>query len=272
LLKFVNAKPRVAEERRAGCVIAAKTSGQGANVQQNKAGQRLGVVDDDPSIRETLEGFLEAEGYEVFCAADADGLDRIMRVNPIELVLLDIRLPGRDGLSLTRDLRAKSEIGIILITGRNDKVDRILGLEYGADDYIAKPIDERELLPRVRNLLRRVGHSHSVTVTETISFGRFVLDTGRRSLTDEAGKIVSLTTAEFDLLYTLARNAGRVMSRERLIGATSRRRFDTMDRTIDTLVRRLRRKIESDPDNPLLITTVHGTGYLFSGPAISDGK
>ena len=99
-----------------------------------------------------------------------------------------------------------------------------------------------------------------------------MLDTGRRSLTDEAGKIVSLTTAEFDLLYTLARNAGRVMSRERLIGATSRRRFDTMDRTIDTLVRRLRRKIETDPDNPLLITTVHGTGYLFSGPAASDGK
>jgi DNA-binding response OmpR family regulator len=239
-------------------------------VQQGNAGQRLAVVDDDPSIRETLQGFLETEGYEVFCAADADGFDRIMRVHPVDLVLLDIRLPGRDGLSLTRELRARSEMGIILITGRNDKVDRILGIEYGADDYIAKPVDERELLPRVRNLLRRVGHSRSAIVPAQLRFGRFLLDSRRRSVTDEAGATVPLTTAEFDLLYVLVRNAGQVMSRERLIAATSRRRFDSMDRTIDTLVRRLRRKLEFDPDNPALITTVHGTGYLFSGPTADD--
>ncbi|HVE08428.1 MAG TPA: response regulator [Paraburkholderia sp.] len=243
-------------------------------MQQTKTGERIAVVDDDPSIRETLEGFLEAEGYEICCAADADELDRVMRVKAIDLVLLDIRLPGRDGLSLTRELREKSELGIILITGRNDKVDRILGLEYGADDYIAKPVDERELLPRVRNLLRRVGHSRSAhaSAPATLAFGHFLLDTRGRNLTDVDGKSVPLTTAEFDLLAVLVRNAGQVMSRERLISATKRRRFESMDRTIDTLVRRLRRKIEADPDNPHLIKTVHGTGYLFSGLAGDEDR
>ncbi|OUL73886.1 response regulator transcription factor [Paraburkholderia hospita] len=239
-------------------------------MQPSRTPQRIAVVDDDPSIRETLEGFLEAEGYEICCAADADELDRMMRVRPVDLVLLDIRLPGRDGLSLTRDLREKSEMGIILITGRNDKVDRILGLEYGADDYIAKPIDERELLPRVRNLLRRVEHSRSVTAPSTLSFGQFRLDTRGRSLTDPAGASVPLTTAEFDLLLVFVRNAGQAMSRERLISAIKRRRFESMDRTVDTLVRRLRRKIEADPDNPQLIKTVHGTGYLFTGRVAAD--
>jgi len=225
---------------------------------------RLAVVDDDPSIRETLAGFLEEEGYEVCCAGDATGLDRIMRSKPLDLVLLDIRLPGRDGLALTRELREKSEIGIILIAGRNDKVDRIIGLEYGADDYIAKPLDERELLPRVRNLLRRVGHAHLASRPSQLKFDRFVLDIGKRNLTDETGTPVSLTTAEFELLYALTRNAGQVMSRERLMATTHRRHWDTTDRTIDTLVRRLRRKIERDPDKPALITTVHGVGYLFA--------
>jgi DNA-binding response OmpR family regulator len=243
-------------------------------MQQSKTGERIAVVDDDPSIRETLEGFLQAEGYEICCAADADELDRVMRVKHIDLVLLDIRLPGRDGLSLTRELREKSEIGIILITGRNDKVDRILGLEYGADDYIAKPVDERELLPRVRNLLRRVAHSRSAhaSAPATLAIGAFLLDTRARNLTDVEGRSVPLTTAEFDLLAVLVRHAGQVMSRERLISATKRRRFESMDRTIDTLVRRLRRKIEVDPDNPHLIKTVHGTGYLFSGPAADDDR
>ncbi|BBQ00254.1 transcriptional regulatory protein AruR [Burkholderia sp. SFA1] len=241
-------------------------------MQRTKSGERIAVVDDDPSIRETLEGFLESEGYQIDCAADADELDRVMRMKPVDLVLLDIRLPGRDGLSLTRELRARSEIGIILITGRNDKVDRILGLEYGADDYIAKPVDERELLPRVRNLLRRVGHSRSASLSASsmLAFGQFLLDTRSRILTDAAGRTVPLTTAEFDLLTVLVRNAGQVMSRERLISATRRKRFESMDRTIDTLVRRLRRKIETDPDNPHLIKTVHGTGYLFAGPAGDD--
>ncbi len=225
---------------------------------------RVSVVDDDPSIRETLSAFLDAEGYEVSLAADALGLERILRTTAVELVLLDIRLPGRDGLSLTREIREKSEIGIILITGRNDKVDRILGLEYGADDYIAKPIDERELLPRVRNLLRRVGHSSVANWAETLGIGRYTLDIRRRRLADDRGRTIPLTTAEFDLLGVFARNAGRVMSRERLIAATSRRRWDPLDRTVDTLVRRLRRKIEVDPEKPTLITTVHGSGYMLS--------
>lgn len=226
--------------------------------------RQLGVVDDDASIRETLAGFLEAEGYEVRAAADAEGLERMMRARPLDLVLLDIRLPGTDGLTLTRTLRERSELGIILITGRNDKVDRILGLEYGADDYIAKPIDERELLPRVRNLLRRVGHSRLASPAQTMAFDRYTIDLGRRSVTAEDGVPVALTTAEFDLLCVFVRNGGQVMSRERLIAASGHRRWDPLDRTIDTLVRRLRRKLEVNPDRPSLITTVHGVGYLFS--------
>ncbi len=225
---------------------------------------RVSVVDDDPSIRETLAAFLDAEGYEVSLAADAQGFERIMRTTAVELVLLDIRLPGRDGLSLTREMREKSDIGIILITGRNDKVDRILGLEYGADDYIAKPIDERELLPRVRNLLRRVGHSPAANGLEVFRIGQCTLDVRRRRLANDSGRTILLTTAEFDLLCVFARNPGRVMSRERLIAATSRRRWDPLDRTVDTLVRRLRRKIEIDPEQPTLITTVHGSGYMLS--------
>jgi DNA-binding response OmpR family regulator len=173
------------------------------------ASRRLGVIDDDPSIRETLTGFLEIEGYEVCSASDADGLDRMLCTKPVDLVLLDIRLPGRDGLSLTRELREKSEVGIILIAGRNDKVDRILGLEYGADDYIAKPIDERELLPRVRNLLRRVAHSHNAHGSPALHFGDFSLDVRRRRLTNKSGTLITLTTAEFDLLCMLVRNNGK---------------------------------------------------------------
>lgn len=233
-------------------------------MREAKGNGSLGVVDDDPSIRETLSGFLEAEGYDVRCAADADGLERMMRARSIDLVLLDIRLPGTDGLTLTRTLRERSEIGIILITGRNDKVDRILGLEYGADDYIAKPVDERELLPRVRNLLRRVGHSRAAVTAPVIPFGRFTLDMGRRTVADEAGRLIGLTTAEFNLLCLFVRNPQQVLSRERLVGASVNRRWDPLDRTVDTLVRRLRRKLEDDPANPAMITTIHGVGYLFA--------
>lgn len=233
-------------------------------MKQDPSEPRLAVVDDDASIRETLSGFLEAEGYGVRTAADADGLERLMRARPVDLVLLDIRLPGMDGLSLTRSLRERSEMGIILITGRNDKVDRILGLEYGADDYIAKPVDERELLPRVRNLLRRVEHARFARPDPVVPFGRYRLDAGRRVVTDETGAVVTLTTAEFDLLYVFVRHPGQVLSRERLIVGSGHRRWDPLDRTVDTLVRRLRRKLEANPDRPSLITTVHGAGYLFA--------
>jgi DNA-binding response OmpR family regulator len=227
----------------------------------------VAVIDDDPSIRETLSAFLELEGYEVRTAGDARGLEQILRTAPVELLLLDIRLPGQDGLSLTRELREKFEIGIILITGRGDKVDRILGLEYGADDYVTKPIDERELLPRVRNLLRRVGHTQAVTGIETLKFDRFTLDVRRRRLAGEGDRPIPLTTAEFDLLCVFARHPGRVLSRERLITASRRRQWNPSDRTVDTLVRRLRRKLEVDPDRPTLIVTVHGSGYVFSDEA-----
>lgn len=225
--------------------------------------QAVAVVDDDPSVRETLLGFLEANDFRAFGAGDATGLEAVMRREPIDLVLLDIRLPGRDGLSLARDLRQKSDVGIILITARGDKVDRILGLEYGADDYVAKPIDERELLPRVRNLLWRMGRSSDRPAGAVLPVGEHRLSLDRRALVDASGADIPLTTAEFELLAVLARNAGRAMTRLQLIQAASRRRADPQDRTVDTLVRRIRRKIERDPDEPQILVTVHGTGYML---------
>lgn len=224
----------------------------------------IAVVDDDPSIRETLAAYLCGEGYTVSGAAEAEEFERLMRGTPIDLVLLDIRLPGKDGLTLTRELRQQSDIGIILVTGRGDRVDRILGLEYGADDYVAKPVDARELLPRVRNLLRRIELGKQSGQGKIREFAGLKLDLFRRRLTDPKGNEVPLTPAEYELLTVFARYPGRVMTRGELVGATTKRHWDPLDRTIDTLVRRLRQKIEADPDHPQLIVTVHGTGYMFA--------
>jgi DNA-binding response OmpR family regulator len=223
------------------------------------------VVDDDPVTRETLAAYFGDEGFAVSQAADAGELAKVTARRRADLLLLDIRLPGKDGLTLTRELRAESDVGIILITSRNDKVDRILGLELGADDYVTKPFDERELLPRVRNLLRRVEAARRSEGERVYRFGEWTLDLGKRQLVGAQRGEVRLTTGEFNLLSTFVLNTGRTMTRDRLLSERHGPRGEPFDRTVDTLVRRLRRKIETDPDMPRLFVTVHGTGYVFTG-------
>lgn len=225
----------------------------------------IAITDDDPVTRETLRSYLSDEGFTVLLAKSAEELKVLLTVETVDLVLLDIRLPRQDGLTLTRELRAVSEIGIILVSSRGEKLDRIIGLEMGADDYIAKPFEPREILARVRNLLRRLKAPGTPRDDRRRCFSGWTLYLDRMRLTDPADQPVRLTGAEFELLSTFVCNPGRVMNRDYLLTATTRRKSDATDRTIDSLVRRLRRLIEPDPADPRLIITVHGTGYLFAG-------
>lgn len=228
----------------------------------------IAVVDDDPITRETLRAYFEDEGFKVLAARSGEELDTLMACHPVDLILLDIRLPGRDGLTLTRELRPTSNVGIILITGRADQIDRIVGLELGADDYIAKPFEPREILARSRSLLRRINRSSAGAGGRAYHFTGWVLHPDKRRLVDRQGQDVHLTSAEFDLLAAFVANAGRVVSRDDLLDLTPRRKGDAFDRSIDTLVGRLRRILEDDPKVPTVIVTVHGKGYLFT-PQVS---
>ena len=221
------------------------------------------IVEDDEVARMKLAGYLEAAGHRVSEAVDGRGLREVMAGDPADLVLLDINLPGEDGLELTRLLRASHDVGIILVTGRTDDVDRIVGLEIGADDYVTKPFNPRELLARVKTLLRRTtARAPPVSGTKTFSGWRF--DTLSRRLVSPAGDRVALTRAEFELLNALIARPGTVLTRERLLGCITHRSWTPGDRTVDVLVRRLRRKLEADPKSPELIVTVHGEGYMFA--------
>jgi two-component system torCAD operon response regulator TorR len=228
------------------------------------------VVDDDPITRETLRGTFEDEGYVVYQARNADELMALLAKRPVDIILLDVRLPGRDGLSVTRELRVTSEVGIILITSRADRLDRIVGLEMGADDHIAKPFETREVLARARNLLRRMKAGAPKPMDRARRFGPWTLYLDRRRLVDSTGADCRLTSAEFELLSLFVCNPGRIMTRDYLLDATSRRKTDSTDRTIDTLVRRLRLLIEEDPKAPRNIVTVHGSGYVFAGDVVED--
>ncbi|WP_431858526.1 response regulator [Azospirillum sp.] len=225
----------------------------------------LAIVDDDAVTRETLNAYLSEEGFDVLQAGSAEDLKALLETRRIDLLLLDIRLPRQDGLTLTRELRAASDIGIILVSSRGDKLDRIIGLEMGADDYIAKPFEPREVLARVRNLLRRLDAPAQGREDRRRSFEGWTLYIDRMQLVDPTGAAVRLTGAEFELLSTFVSNAGRVLSRDYLLTVTTRRKTEASDRTIDSLVRRLRQVVEADPKAPRLIITVHGSGYLFAG-------
>ena len=221
------------------------------------------IVEDDEVARTKLAGYLETAGHRVSEAIDGRGLREVMLSDPVDLVLLDINLPGEDGLDLTRFIRANSDVGIILVTGRTDDVDRIVGLEIGADDYITKPFNPRELLARIKTLLRRTTAS-APSVSETMRFSGWRFDTRSRRLVSPEGDRVALTRAEFELLSALIAHPGTVLTRERLLGCITHRSWDPGDRTVDVLVRRLRQKLEADPQSPELIITVHGEGYMFA--------
>ncbi|MCL6269924.1 two-component system response regulator TorR [Sansalvadorimonas sp. 2012CJ34-2] len=228
------------------------------------------VVEDEPVTRARLSGYFRKEGYQVSEAEDGEQMMTIFQQENIDLVMLDINLPGEDGISLTRQLRSQSHVGIILVTGRTDMVDRVVGLEMGADDYVVKPFELRELLVRVKNLLWRISLAQQPVedVQEEkedyiLQFDEWQLDTRRRELSRD-GQQVTLTGGEYELLLAFTMNAGTVLSRERLLNSISHRRETRGDRTIDTLVRRLRHKLEEHPGQPTLLKTVHGEGYLFT--------
>jgi two-component system torCAD operon response regulator TorR len=222
------------------------------------------VVEDDAITRAKLAGYLEAAGHRVSEVVDGLEMRRVMAEDPVDLLLLDINLPGEDGLELTREVRANSEIGIILVTGRTDDVDRIVGLEMGADDYVTKPFNPRELLARAKNLLRRTSAGGRAGVSPVRRFAGWHFDVRTRRLTDPAGHRVALTRAEFELLAALTGRPGEVLSRDRLLDFVTHRSWAPSDRTIDVLVRRLRRKIETDPKAPEIIVTAHGEGYVLA--------
>jgi len=234
--------------------------------------ERLLVVDDEEDIRELLGDYLSSYGFEVTTVADGAEMRAALQAQPHDLVLLDLGLPGEDGLTLARELRASAGLGIIIVTGRGQAVDRIIGLEVGADDYVAKPFELRELVARIRSVLRRLkatgGPAPQAAATaaaeERLAFDGWQIDLAARSLCRPDGEVVPLTTGEFDLLAVFARHPNRVLSRDELMDNLHNREAGPYDRSIDVQVGRLRRKIERDPARPEMIKAVRGAGYVFT--------
>ncbi|KGD96383.1 MULTISPECIES: response regulator [Rhizobium/Agrobacterium group] len=230
---------------------------------------RILVVDDDPRIRQMLTRYFEDEGYSVSTAADGTEMKSQFRHKEIDIILLDLSLPGgQDGLDLAREIRSQSDVPIMMLTGRDDVVDRIIGIEIGADDYIAKPFHLREVHARLKSILRR--RQPSIARTEAnedkiIHFEGWTLNLSRRQLLAPDGSEVELTTGEFDMLTAFLENAGRVLTRDFLMDSTRGRQLEAFDRTIDAQIVRLRRKIEADASNPQLIKAIRGVGYIFTG-------
>jgi DNA-binding response OmpR family regulator len=225
------------------------------------------VVDDQQEICDVVQEYLTGEGYRVSTAHDGAGMRRALSQSPIDLVILDLMLPGEDGLTLARSLRNESGIGIIILTGRSETVDRIIGLEMGADDYLPKPFHLRELLARVKSVLRRVQSrvgDGAQPLRSRVRFAGWHLDLSSRELLSPKGEDVRLTTGEFDLLAAFVSNANQVLTRDRLLDLARNREAGPFDRTIDVQVGRLRRKLEDNPQNPTLIKTVRGSGYIFT--------
>ncbi|MFC6668768.1 two-component system response regulator TorR [Marinobacterium aestuariivivens] len=227
------------------------------------------IVEDDFASRSLLVSYFEKEGYRISEAEQADDLPARVSRDPIDLVLLDINLPGKDGLTLTRELRATSTCGIILVTSKGDEIDRIVGLELGADDYVTKPFNPRELLVRVKNLLWRVQGSGQTgggaRESQCWHFEGWALDINKRQLAGPDGQLERLPEGEFRLLQALLCHAGQVLSRDYLMDAIHDREWTPNDRSIDVLIGRLRRKLGDNPSNPQLILTAHGAGYVFAG-------
>lgn len=225
------------------------------------------VVDDHRDIREPLAAYLEKNGYRASRAADAAQARKLMEGAAIDLVVLDIMMPGEDGLSLCRHLRETARAPVILLTARTDETDRIVGLEIGADDYVTKPFSPRELLARIKNVLRRVNSlppQRQPVDAASIGFAGWTLEPARRQVIDSAGVAVPLSAAEFALLDAFLRHPRMVLSRDQLLDLTQGREASVFDRSIDNQVSRLRKKIETDPKAPALIKTVRGGGYMFT--------
>ena len=230
------------------------------------------VIDDHEDIRDGLVKYLMKNGMRATAVADAKAMDAALMVGSFDLLVLDLMLPGEDGLAICRRLSTTTHVPILMLTALGEETDRIVGLELGADDYLSKPFNPRELLARIKAILRRserVEFSGASLVGQRLFFDRWTFEVDRQILTDGTGTTVSLTTAEFRLLTVFVERPHIVLSRDQLLDLTSGRAAQVYDRTIDNQVSRLRRKIERDPSEPTLITTVWGGGYSLSVDVLS---
>lgn len=233
------------------------------NIAMNKNAKII-LVEDDPELGPLMINLLHREHFDARLASDGQALDPIFQEEKPDLIILDLMLPGEDGLSICRRIRAHSNVPILMLTAKKEEIDRIIGLEIGADDYLGKPFNPRELIARIRAILRRT----SVTDTNesnALSFGKWMLKPDQRRLTHD-GEEVTLTSGEYELLLVLLTHAGRVLTRDWLMETVKGRSLEVFDRTIDVQVSRLRHKIEADKSVPQLIKTVRNGGYLFAAP------
>jgi len=234
------------------------------------AAVHIAVLDDEADITRLLATYLQAQGFRVSQTHDGATLLRLMGDDPAQLVLLDLGLPGEDGFAIARELRERWRCGLVIVTGRGDAVDKVVGLEVGADDYVTKPFDLRELLARIKAVLRRIQVAPGSTATRPKHcFAGWELDVAARRLLDPERHEVALTSGEFHLLATFVEHAGRVLSRDFLLEHTRGRDAAPFDRTIDVQVGRLRKKLEKDSDDPQIIKSVRGAGYILVAPVTS---
>jgi len=234
---------------------------------------RILVVDDDRTVRDMLAQYLAEHGYEVALADGGDAMRAELERALPAVVLLDVRMPGKDGLTLARYVREHYDVGIIMVTAADDIVDRVAGLEVGADDYIAKPFDLRELRARLKSVLRRLesraapgAPAAPASASRRIGIGRCMLDLRSHQLCDAKGHEVPITSMDFELLKVFIEHPNQVLTRDRLLSLTRNRGWEPYDRSIDIRIARLRRKLEDDPDNPRAIRTVRGAGYMYTPP------
>ncbi len=224
------------------------------------------IVEDEVVTRTTLKSLFEAEGYNVFEAENGDQMHDFFENHSINLVIMDINLPGKNGLILAREVRDRKNVGLIFLTGRDNDVDRILGLEIGADDYLTKPFNPRELTIRARNLLARTTSSaEDDDLPSRVSFNGWTLDGDSRSLISPSGTEFRLPRSEFRALHLFLSNPGKILTREQLIMEMTGRELRPNDRTVDVTIRRIRKHFESEPSEEELIVTIHGEGYRFCG-------
>lgn len=232
------------------------------------------VVEDDPDMRETVCAALSQHGYRVREAGNAAEMRNVLAESDVDLVILDLILPGEGGFDLAKELRNGSDIPVIILTGRDDVIDRVVGLELGADDYITKPFFPRELVARVRTVLRRMrGNSAGGTPkiaaapTNAVRFGQWILELSAQRLTNAAGQAVPLTTYEFQVLSVLAQRPGKVLSRDRIMDLVADREWNPFDRSVDVLIGKIRKKLGDDSRDPRFIKTIRNAGYMFVAPA-----
>jgi two-component system OmpR family response regulator len=234
-------------------------------VQANSANAKILIVEDDPEIGKLLALAIQENGMVATVAEDGHVMNALLRTNEFDLIILDVMLPGEDGLSICRRIRSEKTTPIILLTALGEEVDRIVGLEVGADDYVTKPFSPREVVARIRSLLRRASYGLvNTAVQRKLRFEGWQIDPLRRQLHDPSNARVSVTTTEFDLLLAFCRNPGRVITREELLSLTHTGLAGPIERSVDVHISRLRQKIEADPKSPVLLQTVRLGGYMFT--------